>query len=223
MYFVLNLIRISFFSSLGPSISFFILSVGVGQALPFPAPSDPSSVFSENSSSIDILCEKDQQESGDTSVNQGEARPALPANPVAFRGEEAGPYNQVPPIVPYPYQDDEIIGGDSVLSIQSRLLMKNYFPSYADTQLARYEAQDLFEVKVDIIKKMAVLDPTGDWMRWGARTLDNPRTDTGEPSLKQLYARLNDLNEHGVQSQTFDDLKLIIRAREGDGDENSST
>ena len=34
-----------------------------------------------------------------------------PANPVASPGEEAGPSN---PVRPFPYHDDDLIGGDSV-------------------------------------------------------------------------------------------------------------
>lgn len=163
-------------------------------------------------------------EGGGTSVNQREARPALPANPVASRGEEAGPSNRAPPIVPYPYQPDEMIGGDCVLSIQRRLLAKYDSPEYEVIKLARIKAEDLFEVKVEILKGMAGLDPTGDWMGRGARALDNPRTATGEPSLERLYDLLNNLHEGGVQSETFADLKSrMIGEREGGGDANSST
>lgn len=117
-----------------------------------------------------------------------------------------------------------MIGGDSVLSIQHRLLAKYDFPSYEVIQFARIQAEDLFEVKVEIIKIMAGLDPTGDWMGRGARALDNPRTATGEPSLEQLYALLENLNEGGVQSETFSDLKSrMISEREGDEDANSRT
>ncbi len=53
----------------------------------------------------------------DTSVNQGGTRPVPHANPVASPGEEAGPSNRTPPVRPYPYQDDEVIGGDCVQNI----------------------------------------------------------------------------------------------------------
>lgn len=47
--------------------------------------------------------------------------------------------------------------------------------------MARIQAEDLFEVKVEVIRLMLGLDPTGDWMGRGARALDNnPRTATGE-------------------------------------------
>ncbi|MBA0873937.1 hypothetical protein Goshw_009501 [Gossypium schwendimanii] len=54
--------------------------------------------------------------------------------------------------------------------------------------MARIQAEDLFEVKVEIIQQMADLDPTGDWMERGARALENLHTATGEGSLEKLYA-----------------------------------
>ena len=214
-------------SSLGlGALSFFIFFVG---GLPLPAPSSPSSSSSwpEDSFGINVLLEpfsETEMDGASTSVNQREARPPLPANPVASRGEEAGPSNRAPSIVPYPYQPDEMIGGDCVLSIQRRLLAKDDCPSYEVIELARIQAEDLFEVKVEIIKVMAGLDPTGDWMGRGARALDNARTATGEPSLERLYALLDNLNGGGVQSHAFADLKSrMISEREGGGDENSST
>ena len=65
---------------------------------------------------------------------------------------------------------------------------------------ARIEAEDLFEVKVEIIQQMAVLDPSGDWTGRGARALDNPRAASGEPSLIELYRLRDELHEGGVQS-----------------------
>ena len=95
--------------------------------------------------------------------------------------------NWAPPYVPYPHQLNEIIGGDSVESIQRRLLGTNWNPSAHDIRMARIQAEDLFEVKVDIIRKMAGLHPSGDWMGRGARALDNPRTATGEEHLARLH------------------------------------
>nr|AAB97304.1 orf 143 [Vicia faba] len=66
--------------------------------------------------------------------------------------------------VPYPYPHDEIIGGDSVESIQRRLLGGSPSPSAHLIQIARIQAEDLFEVKVDICQVMAGLHPGGDWM-----------------------------------------------------------
>lgn len=49
-----------------------------------------------------------------------------------------------------------------------------------DIRLAEIQAEDLFQVKAEIINRMAILDPEGDWLGRGARALDNPRTTTGE-------------------------------------------
>ena len=98
------------------------------------------------------------------------------------RGEEGAQ-----PDAPYPSQKNEIIGGDSVESIEQRLLAKYDLPPAHEITMARIEAEDLFEVKVEIIQRMAVLDPSGDWTGRGARALDNPRTASGEPSLIELY------------------------------------
>lgn len=40
------------------------------------------------------------------------------------------PQEEAPPVTPYPYQPDEVIGGDSVQAIQSRLLAKKPSPSF---------------------------------------------------------------------------------------------
>lgn len=145
-----------------------------------------------------------------------------PANPVASRGEEAGPSNWVPPEEKFPYHPDEVIGGDSVSSIERRLLAKVNFPSAEDIKFAKIKAEDLFEIKVQIVRHMAGLDPEGDWLGRGARALDNPRTATGEPSLERLYDLLEDLNQGGVQSETFSSLKnKVLSKREEVGDDNS--
>ena len=71
-----------------------------------------SSARDEDSFGIRVLLEPfSETEPESTSVNQPEERPAPPANPVASPGEEAGPSNRTPPVVPYPYQEDEILGG----------------------------------------------------------------------------------------------------------------
>ena len=96
---------------------------------------------------------------------------------------------------PYPYADDQVIGGDSVRIILMRLLERHpSFPPSEVIDLCRIEAQDLMEVKAAIIQKMASWDQGGDWMGSGARALDNPRTATGEDSLKNLYKILDDLS-----------------------------
>jgi hypothetical protein len=52
--------------------------------------------------------------------------------------------------------------------------------------MAGIHAEDLFEVKAEICQVMAGLHPDGEWLRLGARALDNPRTRTGEDSLENL-------------------------------------
>ncbi|KAL0288889.1 UNVERIFIED_CONTAM: ATP synthase subunit alpha, mitochondrial [Sesamum calycinum] len=113
----------------------------------------------------------------------------------------------VPPFNPYPYHDNEMVGGDSVRTIQSRLLSNNPEPSFEEIQRAHIDAQDRFEVKVEILRQMATLDPDGDWERRGARALDNPHTSTGEPSLDNLYNIKEDLDRNGTRAPSFDALK----------------
>lgn len=88
-------------------------------------------------------------------------------------------------------------------SIQLRLLEKYPSPSAALIERARFEAQDLFEVKVDIIREMAGLHPSGDWMGRGARALDSPYTATGESSFLKLQKMLADLRTRNLQSETL--------------------
>nr|YP_010131407.1 hypothetical protein KQ580_mgp34 [Bruguiera sexangula]YP_010131442.1 hypothetical protein KQ595_mgp33 [Bruguiera x rhynchopetala]QPZ76280.1 hypothetical protein [Bruguiera sexangula]QPZ76286.1 hypothetical protein [Bruguiera x rhynchopetala] len=133
---------------------------GIGQAPPLPAPTGPSSSSSYDAFGIDVLLESwpttTETEAG-TSVNQPEAGLVPPADPVAGPVEEAGPANETPRVVPYPYQPDEVIGGDCVSSIEGRLLARYSFPSAEVIRIARIQAQDLFEVKVEIIRLMAGL------------------------------------------------------------------
>ncbi|KAK6767613.1 hypothetical protein RDI58_000024 [Solanum bulbocastanum] len=187
--------------------------LSVGGSLPLPGPSGQASgaEFEEDHFGIDVLLESWEKstETG-TSVDQPEPEPGHvpPAIQVAPRGNEAGPSNQPPRVVPYPYQLDEVIGGDSVQSIQQRLLAKySYTPPIGIMYLAEIEAKDLFEVKVEILRIMAVLDPTGDWLGRGARALENPRTATGEHSLDKLHTLLSDLESRGVNSESFSQLK----------------
>lgn len=187
------------------------------------APSGGSgATWKEDTGEINILLESSwETEDTGSSVNQPVAPPVPPANPVASRGEEAGPSNQPLPVEAYPYTDTEVIGGDSVSAIQLRLLEKYPSPSAAIIGGARLEAQDLFEVKVEILKLMAGLDPQGDWMGRGALALDNPHTATGEESLGKLYSLLGDLQRDGVQSATYSQLKGKVFLRM-DPDEHSS-
>ena len=197
------------------SLFFFILSVGAGQGLPLPGPSGPasSSSWREDSFGLRVLLESfDEKGTEESSVNQP------PANPVASPEEAASP----PHVVPYPYQPDEVIGGDSVLSIQRRLLAKDPSPSAEVIQQARIQAEDLFEVKVEIFRVMSGLDPEGDWLGRGARALENSRTSTGEESLEKLYTLREDLERRGVNSEAFSLLKERVPLRR-DGDEHSTT
>lgn len=137
-----------------------------------------------------------------------------PARPVV---QEAA--NQGPPDVPYPH--DEIIGGDSIERIQRRLLSQSDFPSAHEITMARIEAEDLMEVKVEIVRIMAPLDPEGDWERQGARALDNPRRATGENSLENLVKTLDRLKEG--DAATLNELKeKMIGRRRRDEDAGSS-
>lgn len=160
------------------------------------------------------LPETETEETRNPSVNQPTDNAGAPPGP----GEEAaGPAHYEP----YPYQLDEVIGGDSVRSIQRRLLAEDSCPSAAIIDFTQIEAQDLFEVKVDIIRWMAPNDPAGDWEGRGARALDNPRTATGEESFEKLTNMLTDLNQHGVDSQTFHSLKGKVFLKRENLDEHS--
>jgi hypothetical protein len=149
---------------------------------------------------LDLSSDKEGDSAPDTSTarvpNQGQQQ-----------GEEAGPSNQPLPVEAYPYSDHEVIGGDSVSAIQLRLLRKKPFPSANIIRMARLDAQDIFEVKVDIIKIMAQWDPTGDWMGRGARALDNMRTDSGEEFLVRLCEIRKDLEEIGPLADIFSTLQ----------------
>jgi hypothetical protein len=123
----------------------------------------------------------------------------------------------------FPYEPDALIGGDSVLSIQRRLLASKQFPSAEEICFARMEAEDLFEVKVLIIQRMEVLNPTGDWLGRGARALDSPNSATGESSLKKLYSFLDDLNQNGKTSRTFFSLSEKVALRKEGLDAHSAT
>lgn len=119
------------------------------------------------------------------------------------------------PVEEYPYEDTYEIGGDSVCAIQRRLLAatKDPYPSAADIDRTRLEAQDLFEVKVKIFQKMDQWDPTGDWMGCGARALDNPRTASGEEPLGRLYNILTEIENIGPLSDVFSDLQRKVKKK----------
>lgn len=127
----------------------------------------------------------------------------------------APPQPQPPQECAYPGPSEKVIGGDSVDSIRQRFLWNNPFASPFEIQLAEWKAEDQFEVKSLIIKKMAVLDPTGDWMGRGALALENPQTSTGEDSLKNLHKILEDLNRNERKSSNFWKLqeKVFLKKR----------
>jgi len=183
------LCKLGLAGGLALAIGFAVRTLLIGGFHPYPL-----LVSSEgpNQGWTDLLGSSERESAGtSSSVNQQGARPAPAPNEVA------------PPVVPYPYQENEILGGDSVESIQRRLLGRFFSPSAHDIQMARIQAEDLFEVKVDIIRVMAGLDPSGDWMVRGERALENLRTATGEESLSRLHQMLDDLQTAGLQSATF--------------------
>ena len=190
------------------------VSIGNGMMPHGAAESTNSDLFTYTSDLVEDSGSSGRSRSTST-VNQplpGEQAmpPALPVM------QEAA--NQAAP-VPYPYPHDEIIGGDSVESIQRRLLGGSPSPSAHLIQMARIQAEDLFEVKVDICQVMAGLHPGGDWMGRGARALDNPRTFTGEDSLENL-ARLRDGVVSG-DATTITTLKQRMLWRRSGGDTES--
>jgi hypothetical protein len=79
---------------------------------------------------------------------------------------------------------------------------------------AAFDARDLFEVKVDIIRRMAVLDPSGDWLGRGAWALQ--KRSGGERSLETLFAWLSDLEQRGVASPVFEVLRREVFPGVGD-------
>ncbi|PNT74554.1 hypothetical protein BRADI_1g17532v3, partial [Brachypodium distachyon] len=139
--------------------------------------------------------------------------------PQPILGEQATPpalpeaVNQAQPTTSFPFQSNEIIGGDSVEAIERRLLGRILSPSAYEIKMTRIQVEDLFEVKVEIIRKMLGLHRRGDWMGRGARALDNPRTTTGEESLERLFHMLGDLQQNNLQSATFRQLveRVLLR------------
>ena len=173
-------------------------SQGVGQRLP----GSPLEISSPGISGESLFRDSVEQPGGGPAPSEA----APPANPAG--SQEAGPSNQGP--APYPYQPDQVIGGDSVRAIQRRLLSRhegNF--TYEVCYFTRIEAEDLFEVKAKILGEMSRLDPEGPWLERGARALDNPRTSTGEESLERLFAILDALREGGRQSEAS--AKLIAK------------
>uniref|UniRef100_A0A3Q7FNA2 DUF8018 domain-containing protein n=1 Tax=Solanum lycopersicum TaxID=4081 RepID=A0A3Q7FNA2_SOLLC len=115
--------------------------------IPLPGPSGQASgaEFEEDHFGIDVLLES-WEKSTETGmlVDQPEPEPG-----------------HVPPAIQV-----------SVQSIQRRLLAKySYTPPIGIMYLTEIEAKDLFEVKVEILRIMAVFDQMEDWMGRGARAL----------------------------------------------------
>lgn len=123
----------------------------------------------------------------------------------------------------FPYREDEVIGGDSVNAIKSRLLAKIPSPSFHEAEQARVDAEDRFELKVGIIRAMTPLHPEGDWEGRGARALDNNRTATGEESVENLARMKEDLDRNGIESGTFRSLRSKVFLRREDLDANSES
>ena len=126
-----------------------------------------------------------------------ECQPPKPASSIGPNGEGTSGEK-----LPLPTRDESpvpnpvkrpAVGGDSVESIQWKLLRGNPTPAPFDIVKAKMDAEDLFEVKDEICRLMAKWHPAGDWEERGARALDNPRTSPGEERLERLYAILDDL------------------------------
>ena len=227
-------IRLYFFYHLGFFFLFFLGFCGVvpGQALPLPSSEAGSSrgsgwtdfdldVLEEPFSGTEMGGTSAGTETTSISINKPEGEPPFPRTNA--RGDPAGPSK----VCAFPFQDDELIGGDCLSNVYRRLLedlqaKKGEDLSLADYALTRYKAEDLFEVKVAIIRQMAPLDPEGDWDRRGAHALENARTSTGEGPLERLQALNADLERRGVQSEAFKLLQAKV-ARRHDMDSHSET
>ncbi|KAL4340401.1 hypothetical protein GQ457_08G031000 [Hibiscus cannabinus] len=148
--------------------------------------------------------------------------------------EQAGPSNAVP--APQPAaapaaqqhnhlaagpNNHEVVGGERMEDIVRRLLLKSDNPSAMDIRLAEIQAEDLFEVKAEIINRMAILHPEGDWENRGARALENSRTLTGEESLERLYRLRDDIVQNGISSEKFRYLKNKVFLRDQNLDAQS--
>lgn len=165
--------------------------------------------------------DSDSDSAEESTARANRDAPVPLANP--GEGEAAGPSNQISPATAYPYSPDEEIGGDCVLSIQRRLLASNPFPSLEENYLALIQAEDLFEIKVDIYRLMSVLDPSGNWIGQGSRALENPHSASGEHSLETLYNMYEELQRDRGSSPTFLSLQSKMFSRRQLNDENSST
>lgn len=174
------------------------------------------------------------------SASSGRSRSTSSVNQPIPR-EQAGPSNAVPApqpahVPPQPAaapaaqqqnhlaagpNNHEVVGGERVEDIARRLLSKSDNPSAMDIRLAEIQAEDLFQVKAEIINRMAILHPEGDWENRGARALENSRTLTGEESLERLYRLLDDIVQNGVHSESYRNLKTKVFLRDQNFDAQS--
>ena len=195
---------------------------GAGQSLPLPpTASSPVPSISIGGDSWIEECFGTQPEESSSAPAQGQRQqeegclfqPTQPS-PADSRQEPTPPHSTEPEaappsqsVSPYPYAFD-LIGGDSVEGIKRRLLLRHEGDfTFEVCELARIQAEDLFEAKVEILREMSRLDPEGPWLERGARALDNPRTSTGEESLERLFSILDQLKEGGRESDAFIRLK----------------
>jgi len=213
----------SIVGSVGGS-SLHMMDPAGGQPAANPAAEQPSNGSSGwTQFDEDVLLEPSGEggERHHSNSNPSENQPgeqAMPtARPVAAGEAAAGPSHD------FPYHEEGVFGGDSVLSIQNRLLKHNPNPSAEALYLARLDAQDRFELKVEVIEGMSTLDPTGDWLNRGARALDNPHTSSGEPSVEELSRMRDDLHANGRHSATFRRLKEKVFLRQDNLDEDAES
>ncbi|KAK4428338.1 putative mitochondrial protein, partial [Sesamum alatum] len=76
--------------------------------------------------------------------------------------------------------------------------------SFEQIERARIDAQDRFEVKVEIIRQMAPLDPDGDWERRGARASQLHRPLTLSLIIRiGIHSRLKQMNPWIIFRPTF--------------------
>ncbi|EEF41993.1 conserved hypothetical protein [Ricinus communis] len=133
---------------------------GSNLSLSVPSPNSPTAPFPRGSKSTSSLPSPSDL-SRKSLVNQ----PLTDQIPILVLEEAARSSH----VVPYSYHPNEVIGGDSVSTIERQLLAASPTPTYFELSKARMEAKDLFEVKVKIFKVMSGFHPEGDWMGRGAQ------------------------------------------------------
>ncbi|PNX72553.1 ATPase subunit 1 [Trifolium pratense] len=173
------------------------------------AESTRSEWFTYTSDMVEDSASSGRRSASTSSVNQPPMREQ--ATPPVMQ-EAAANMAAAGPVYPH----NEFVGGDSVESIQRRLLWRSPFPSAHDIYLAKIDAEDLFAVKAEICHLMAERHPAGDWLGQGARALDNPRTRTGEDYLDNLFRLRERVRDR--DARTLDELKARVRLRRPGGD-----